>query len=63
MEKIRDDTDNYSYISQFDDNDDTKNIIIGNTMQTFINLPANSRVYISYKEKVYGEGFLSLRKI
>lgn len=45
------------------ENDEGKNKIVGNGLSSFINLPANSRVYLNYLEQDHAEGFLSMRKI
>ncbi|CAI2384761.1 unnamed protein product [Moneuplotes crassus] len=45
------------------ENDEGKNKIVGNGLSSFINLPANSRVYLNYLETDHAEGFLSMRKI
>lgn len=51
----------YNHLWQ--ENDESKNRITGNCATTFVNLPANSRIYVNYKGEDHAEGFLSMRKI
>lgn len=51
------------YNNLWQENDESKNRIVGHSISTYVNLPANSRVYVSYKCDDHAEGFLCLRKI